>query len=161
MLKILTNILNQKQDSLASQFNENAGVYRTIELYQHKNSDVRRAAWDCFLACNHSSETRASIGNAGGIQLIVNKLNSYKPVDIPYHLPEILSTCSKDPSNRQHIKSAKGLQLLINLLKQVRTVKIQIQLLQTITSYYFDENTFTDMVKHLNLVDTLTYILEQ
>ena len=80
---------------------------------------------------------------------------------MPQHLLDILSACSKDPSNRQHIRHSNALQFIINVLKHVNTVKVQIQLLNIIIAYYFDEESFVYMVKQLNLVETLTHILQQ
>ena len=161
MLKVFTNILRHRQEVLAHNFNSHGGVYKIIELCQNKNKSIRAVAWDCFLECNYCSGTRASIGNAGGIQLLLKKLNSYVPNEIPPNLFEILSGCSKDPSNRQHIKSSNALQFVINVIKQVKSEKSLINLLQTITMFYFDEESFVFMVKRLSLVDTLTYVLQK
>ena len=161
MLKVFTNILHHRQEVLAYNFNSHAGVYKVIELCQSKNKSIKSVAWECFLECNYCSETRASIGNAGGIQLLLKKLNSFAPNEIPHHLFEILSDCSKDPSNRQHIKSSNALQFVINVIKQVTSKKALSLLLITVTAFYFDEESFVFMVKRLNLVETLTYVLHK
>ena len=93
--------------------------------------------------------------------MLLKKLNSYSPNEIPLHLFEIMSACSKDPSNRQHIKSSNALQFVINVIKQVNSEKAHIQLLHVLTAFYFDEESFVFMVKRLNLVDTLTYVLQK
>ncbi|KAI6656478.1 Armadillo repeat-containing protein 5-like [Oopsacas minuta] len=161
VLKIFTNILRHKKDILASSFNSHGGVYKVIELCQSKNSQISSVAWECFLEFNNSSETRASIGNAGGIQLLLSKLSSYPPNEMPQHLIDIMSGCSNDPSNRQHIKLSNALQFIIDVLKEVNSVKTKIQLLHTINHYYYDEESFVFMVKQLKLVDTLTHLLQQ
>ena len=140
----------------------NGALPLIVKFCTHPKPKVSKEALQVLLCCSKSCEGRVALSSAGGVEVMVNYLDT--PTASSSTFQEVASAvclCCREALCRQRLRDCGGLEKLINMFSKEDFVSLHSSILSALICYYFDENTLKFMVKRLGLLRALTYQLQE
>ena len=154
------HVLQQDRDpDVIQSLVANAGLSQVVRLCSHGDQDVARRAVDVLVTCAKSSEGRVGLNSAGGVECLLQQLES-RSAGFSDTATALCASC-RDVLGRQRMRECGGLLRLIHMLSDPQLASLHGDILSALVCYYFDEHSLKFMVKKLGLLRALTYHLQQ
>lgn len=137
-----------------------------VQLLTHDDIEVVKVTTSIVLRTAHVPECRGSIGSSGGIEKLLELVNTdtAKQFDLHAKIMRTLSLCCHDVVCRQKLKYTRGLTQLIGVLKAKEYTFNDPAIsciLSSLLCYYFDDPSLLYMVNELELAKVLGFRLQQ
>ena len=138
------------------------GLPHVVRLCSHSDSAVAGRAVEILVCCARASEGRVGFSSAGGVECLLQKLETQEHSSPPFPaIVTALCASCRDVLGRQHMRDSGGLERLIQMLSSSELTTLHGEILSALVCYYFDEMSLKLMVKKLGLLRALTWHLQQ
>lgn len=158
-LHTLHVLLQDKDPEVIQALATNMGLPQVVQLSSHGDHNVSRKAVEILVSCAKASEGRVSLSSAGGVECLLQHLDSNSSLFAA--IATALCASCRDVLGRQRMRDSGGLERLILMLMDPELALLHGDILSALVCYYFDEHSLKFMVKRLGLLRALSYQLQQ
>ncbi|KAJ1126224.1 hypothetical protein NDU88_004632 [Pleurodeles waltl] len=121
----------------AEQLSLSDGVAKLVVLADHLTKVIHECALVTLGNLCVQGVIRPTIGNAGGIRCLVEKMKEQNLVSLPYI--RALCLCCREAINRVRVREVGGLELLLTLVKDERYLQAHSRIMAAFLNYFYDE----------------------
>ena len=161
-LHTVVSLLVDRDPDVIQALAASAGLPHVVRLCSHSDSAVAGRAVEILVCCARASEGRVGFSSAGGVECLLQKLETQEHSSPPFPaIVTALCASCRDVLGRQHMRDSGGLERLIQMLSSSELAALHGEILSALVCYYFDEMSLKLMVKKLGLLRALTWHLQQ
>lgn len=127
----------------AAQLSLGGGVAPLVTLANHDKRTVRESALSTVANLCLQGGLRPSVGNAGGVEVLVREIQQQRKAGVPaatlYPLVKALCLLCREAVNRSRIRKAGGLELLLSLLRDQGQSSSHARVVVAFVTFLYDE----------------------
>lgn len=121
----------------AEQLSLSDGVTKLVVLADHSTKAIHECALLTLGNLCVQGVIRPTVGNAGGIRCLVEKMKEQNLVSLPYI--RALCLCCREAINRVRVREVGGLELLLTLVKDERYLQAHTRIMAAFLNFFYDE----------------------
>ncbi|XP_078508815.1 armadillo repeat-containing protein 5 [Lissotriton helveticus] len=121
----------------AEQLSQSDGVAKLVVLADHSTKAIHDCALITLSNICVQGVIRPTVGNAGGIRCLVEKMKEQNLVSLPYI--RALCLCCREAINRVRVREVGGLELLLTLVKDERYLQAHTRIMAAFLNFFYDE----------------------
>jgi len=135
------------------------GFARLCELTRHERQAVWEAALACLVNLSHLPTLRPSLGNAGAVEAIVDKVStsSLSEKEKAHSVTALCLYC-RESVNRMKLREFGGLRLFVALLDDQESSALHERIVNSLLQYAYDDLSLR-VLQHVGLVKSLVRLL--